>query len=149
MAGPIATETADEVVGRLESKVLKVEQARPAEVAPVPGQTWQTSPAPGSPPTQVTATNIAKPGTWAWWFEKGGTTGIICGLVIALFGWLMNAQREGQNAIISQMRDAEKNRTAEATRVIDGVIRTQDKLAEEINKLAHAIEKLEAIKKDN
>ena len=140
MAGPIAKE----VVEELTSKVLPVKQVDTVSVKPGTKETWQTSPAPGSPPTQVSNVNDPKPWSAAWWWKNGGTTGIVCFLLVAGFGWLMNSQRDGQNAIINMMQTSEKNRTVEATRVIDGVIRTQENLTGEIHNMTRAIEKLDS-----
>lgn len=153
MAGPIATEVVNELLKGLagDEHPIPVRQVEPVPVKPAPGAPpMRTVPEPGSegsesgPPLRTTVANLAKPYSAAWWFEKGGTTGIVCLLLVLAFGWMSGSQKDGQKALIDNMQTSEKNRSEEAKQLIQGILKAQVEMGAEFGKVSRALEKLDA-----
>lgn len=147
--GPIAREVVEALSNAGNAIPVRPTEAVP--VFPTPGAPpTRTVPEPGSegsstgPPIRAAITNMAKPYSAAWWFEKGGTTGIVCLLAVALVYGIIASQKDSQDALIKQMNKSEDNRSSEAKQMIQGVLKTQGEMTVEISKVGRAIEKFEA-----
>lgn len=136
--GPIASEVL-EGLSHVDHPI-PVRQTHPVSTVPAPGSEGSSS----GPPLRTTVANMAKPWTVAWWFEKGGTTGIVCLLLVLAFGWMSGSQKDGQRALIDNMQTSEKNRSEESKQLIQGILKTQVELTSEFSKVGRTLDKLEA-----
>lgn len=142
MPGPIATEVIEGVREGLTSgeHSIPVRQVAPVPTVPAPGSEGSVS----GPPLRTTVANMARPYSAAWWFEKGGTTGIVCFVLVLMVYWMSGSQQDSQRALIDNMQKSEMNRSEENRRMIDGVLRTQSDLTTEIRAVGRTLEKLDA-----
>lgn len=137
---PDGTEQAEKVAEKVVERLTVSDQAIPvAPMGPI-----RTIREPNQPPMSVTATNIAKPGSAAWWFEKGGTVGIVCFLLIGTIVWMGNSQRESQSAVIKMMTDSQAASREDSKALTSGLMKTQVEISTNLARMARSMERVEA-----
>ena len=156
MPGPIATEVAQAL--RDPESPLPITQVKPFEVKPAADAApYRTVPEPGSEgteggkPLQTEDRNLPKLYSAAWWFEKGGVTGILCFLVVGLVGWVSSSQGESQKALVNVLQRSEDSRSKEAEirnndnrEMNKAILQTQVEITDQMRNISKFMEKLEA-----